>query len=176
MKRSLLFASALFGLFLASSCSSDTTKLEGVVTLDGKPVEGATVTFMTEDAKSTYGAITDANGNFTLVGSNQKQNVANGTYKVTVVKYPAEGAGGPLDPSSPDAMKMMKKETSAAGVGNPVAGKGGPMMPGMPGFKGGASGRAKSMLPEKYATMASTPITVKIPPPTQPVPIELSSK
>ncbi|HKB04819.1 MAG TPA: carboxypeptidase-like regulatory domain-containing protein [Gemmataceae bacterium] len=179
MKRSLLFASTLFGLLVATSCSSDTAKVTGVVTIDGKPVEGATVVFMTEDGNHSYTGSTDASGNFTLVGKNQKENVATGTYKVTVVKSTAPAAGA-LDPTNMDAMKMMKKETSEAAVGNPQAGKGGPAMPGMPGFKkGGMPGSSgsgpKSDLPAIYATLATTPITVKVPPDKLPVPIELSS-
>ena len=62
--------------------------VEGVVTLDGNPIEGATVTFNPRDGDQAAGGTTDARGKFTVqtggapVGSGAKP----GVYDVTLRK------------------------------------------------------------------------------------------
>ncbi len=173
MKRSNLLGLIFVVAALAGGCGQSTTNVKGVVKLDGKPVEGATVAFVSEDGKTTYTGLTDGNGNFSLVSATNKNGVASGNYKVTVVKRPSLG-GGAMDPSSPDAMKAMQKTSNeGANSGPPSKFKmpGGMKMPGMPSGGGGI----KSELPAIYASSATTPITVKVPPDKQPVEIELKS-
>lgn len=64
-----------------------TIEVTGVVTLDGQPVEAATVSFISASGGSA--GITDANGRFSLVNG-----AAPGRYDVTVTKM----AGGSLRP------------------------------------------------------------------------------
>lgn len=99
-------------LVLTSGCGKDTSHLPktvpavGIVTLDGKPLDGAKVVFVGETPSSTgaFGA-TDAYGNFSLRSFTEKEGVVPGSYKVevskTIVKQlsPAEAAN--LDGGEP---------------------------------------------------------------------------
>ena len=172
MKRTHLFAMIFASIVLASGCGPSTTDVKGVVKLDGKPVKGATVTFVSDDGKRSYSGFTDGDGNFTLVSGNNKSGVASGTYKVTVVKGPEVPTS--LDPGSPDAMKAMQQGSKAgANADSKRKGPGGILMPPAP--SGGGGGGIKSELPAIYATAKSTPISIKIPPDTQPISIDLKS-
>src|SRR5262245_14538073 len=80
-----------------------TSKVEGVVTLDGKPVEGAVVTFVpTDDKGTTPVGQTDSSGKFTLT-TNGKPGAKSGDYKVTVTKVAAMTGVDPekMKPGSP---------------------------------------------------------------------------
>src|SRR5207253_1103951 len=84
--------------------------VSGVVTIDGTPVEGATVTYITEDGTKSYTGFSDASGKFDLTGSDGKSGAMRGEYKVVVIKAPKmAGPGGAVDPNDPEAMKMMAK-------------------------------------------------------------------
>jgi len=171
----LKWTTVLAAAVCLTGCSSR-PQVQGVVTLDGTPVEGATVSFISADGKDIFTGFTDASGKFTLQGNDQKPGAAPGTYKVTVVKTPAMKTG-PLDPNSPDYMKEMQKEYKEGAKHNqPKMAMGKMPMPGAP-MMGGAPGQGiKSELPVAYALAESTPLTVKVPPEKQPIPIELKSK
>ena len=160
-------------LLAGTGCGPSVVKVKGVVKLDGSPVDGATVTFMSEDGKTTYSGFSDSSGTFTLNGPDGKPGVPAGTYKVTVVKHAAMTGGDAAGAGSADAMAMMKKSADEAAKTN-MPGKG-MMMPGMP-RAGGAGGHEKSELPLVYASAEKTPLSVKVPPPSDPVQIELKSK
>jgi Domain of unknown function (DUF6795) len=70
-------------------------KVSGVVTLDGRPVEGAMVTFVPTGKETTHvaHATTDKDGQFSLSTSQPGDGAYPGEYKVTVVY--AEGAVPP---------------------------------------------------------------------------------
>ncbi len=70
----------------------------GKVTLDGTPVEGATVTFRPTggDQKGAFGR-TDAEGNYTLSTSAATVGVAPGNYQVTVTKMEVAQSTGPQE-------------------------------------------------------------------------------
>jgi hypothetical protein len=99
-------------LVLASGCGADTSHLPktvpavGVVTLDGKPLDGAQVVFVGEAANSTgaFGA-TDANGRFSLRAFTEKEGVVPGSYKVqvskTIVKQLSPSEAANLDGGEP---------------------------------------------------------------------------
>lgn len=140
----------------------------GVVTLDGKPVEGATVVFTSPDGKTNASGITDAAGGFTL-STGDKPGAAAETYKVTVTKYalvvgaksPSQTEGGGMNK---EYLNAMKKESPKGG--NPM------VIP-----KGGAAaGGAKTELPEVYGTAEKTPLNNIAVPSTGPIKLELKSK
>jgi hypothetical protein len=159
----LVFAAA----FTLGGCAPKGTPIKGVVTLDGTAVEGANVTFVSSDGSQSFSGFTDANGGFTL-DPGQNKGIPSGTYKVLVVKTPKADVGE-VTPGSPDAIKMMQKEAGSA----TKMSKGGMPNPAMLGSKGGG---VKSELPAVYASANTTPLTAKVPPDAQPVPIELKSK
>jgi hypothetical protein len=150
------------------------------VTLDGQPVEGATVTFMTDDGKQSAAGSTDAAGKFSL-STNGKDGAPPGTYKVVVVKSKKMVEGESVAPDSDAYMKMMKKHAneqtkSAApkvGGGSDIRAK---MMAGMKTGVSGVSPPIQTELPQKYSSPTTTTISVKVPPDAQPVEIALKSK
>jgi hypothetical protein len=85
------------------------TEATGVVTLDGKPLEGATVSFVpTTDGLRDSASLSDANGKFVLMTAGATKNGAMpGEYDVFVEKRIAvDDAGNPIvekpvDPSVP---------------------------------------------------------------------------
>ena len=93
-----------FVLAAVAGCGSSTASVSGVVTLDGKPLEGASVSFApaSGDGGGVGGSSgkTDAQGRYTLrtvVGD--KSGAAVGKHKVTISLYKEDpknpdGAGG----------------------------------------------------------------------------------
>lgn len=94
-KKCVMFALAV-GLccFVVMGCDSGlkTEYVEGVVTLDGTPVEGATVIFSPVDDEVGMSAsgTTDADGKYTLTATDPTAKVSGGTlpgeYKIMVTK------------------------------------------------------------------------------------------
>jgi len=147
-------------------CGGGLSKVEGVVTLDGTPVEGATVSFIPTSGKANLVVgQTDASGKFSLK-TGDKSGAPPGDYKVTVLKTPKIGGGDPekMKPGTPEYEKAMKDKN-----------KGGmPTTPG-PGMPMPKMGGIKSELPEKYASLDKTPLTAKIPS-AGPINLELTKK
>jgi hypothetical protein len=79
-------------LFVVSGCNSGlrTEYVEGVVTLDGEPIEGALVTFHPSGEETLIAAgDTDANGKYVLTapeGGKPGRGTTLGDYKVTISK------------------------------------------------------------------------------------------
>jgi hypothetical protein len=73
-------------------------EVKGRVTLDGKPVSGATVLFVPEPGNSARPAsgLTDSEGNFRLTTYRLNDGVIPGAYKIVVTK--SEGLSTPPDP------------------------------------------------------------------------------
>ncbi len=67
---------------------------------ESKPLEGATVSFESNDLQWSVGGTTDANGVAKMYTHGQYQGVPEGTYKVTVVKQKIEWDGGTESASS----------------------------------------------------------------------------
>jgi hypothetical protein len=99
------------GLVALAGCGSggddlpDTVPAEGIVTLDGKPVEGAQVVLVpaAEGTTGAYGT-TDASGKFALRAFEQKEGAIPGAYKVQVsktVEVRLPGAKGSVDGGDP---------------------------------------------------------------------------
>ena len=88
----------------------------GTVNLDGKPLEGATVTFLPAGGGSPASGLTDAQGAFQLNTAGASEAGATvGSYKVSVSKK----AGGPVDApqTQEEGMKKMQ-EQMAGGMAN----------------------------------------------------------
>lgn len=111
MKNCGLLCLWLGGLLAAVGCGSKgghlprTVPAKGIVTLDGKPVEGAQVVLVPA-AEGTTGAFgtTDASGRFSLRAYDEKDGAIPGAYKVQVsktVEVRLEGAKGSLDGGDP---------------------------------------------------------------------------
>ncbi|MER3415419.1 MAG: hypothetical protein C4297_04290 [Gemmataceae bacterium] len=108
-------ASVVIGL--AAGCGGGASgakpaPVKGRILLDGKPLEGATVTFIPESGKGQPASgRTDSQGQFVLTTHNTGDGAVPGSYKVTVRKELAIAGGEALDPSKPGPQyfEMMKK-------------------------------------------------------------------
>jgi hypothetical protein len=86
-----------------------TAPAEGVVTYQGKGVEGASVTFAPADKNGTAAyAITDAEGKFILNTFGDKDGAAAGEYTVTITKKEVETTPNPKDPNGPPLKSVEK--------------------------------------------------------------------
>jgi hypothetical protein len=162
MIRKILALGLMVGLVTAVGCGARISPVEGVVTLDGKAVEGATVSFVPDDAKGKEAnGLTDSSGHFTLK-TGKKDGAQPGTYKVVVTKTEGIQGGSPetMKPGSPEYAKAMTKGVGKGGRG--------------PGGMAGGSG-PKSLLPGKYASAKDTPLTCTVPPTEKPVKFELTT-
>jgi hypothetical protein len=89
----------------AAGCGSKLVKVEGTVTLDGQPVQGATVIFFSESGGPQANGLTDDDGKFKLTTFNTGDGAIPGSYKVTVSKQQVktETTVG-VKPDDPDSM------------------------------------------------------------------------
>ena len=97
--------------FLALGCNNNphgVIMVTGVVTLDGSPLEGATVTFCPPDGNLAAVGLTNEQGKFTLNSGSSKAGTGAqpGTYHVTVTKKKMEG--GDAAPPRADAVSVYK--------------------------------------------------------------------
>lgn len=150
-------------VILSAGCGGSLVKTEGVVKLDGSPVEGATVTFASEDGSKSYTGFTDSAGKFVLQ-SGDKVGAASGQYKVTVVKTPKVSGLENVKPGDPAYFKQMEKDVPKGhpGYGTPL--RTGPSTP-----------KVNSELPAIYALTTTTPLTATVPS-SGPIVLELKSK
>ncbi len=81
-------------LLTCGGCGGDLATVSGTVTLDGKALPNATVTFRPETGAVAYGT-SDAEGHYTI-RTGASEGLAPGDYKVTVQAY------GELPESSPE--------------------------------------------------------------------------
>lgn len=109
--------SALALLAGCSSAASDkwtkdrpkTFPAEGVVTYQGKGVEGASVTFASKERTGTAAySITDAEGKFVLSTFGENDGAAAGDYTVTITKKHVDTTPNPKDPNGPPLKSVEK--------------------------------------------------------------------
>lgn len=153
-----------------------TSPVSGTVTLDGKPVEGATVTFVPNDSKLRPAAgVTDSSGKYTLTSFRSGDGAMPGEYKVTVSKFFSEAGPSPYD--NPDAgaetaapaEASLEDQYAAYEKAYKDAPKGPP--------KGGAkTPKSGNELPDAYANVASSGLSTTVASGTNTFPIELKSK
>lgn len=86
-----LIACLLVGIVCFSGCGADSPhrKVTGKVTMDGAPVDGASLMFYAQDSTGEGGGgKTDASGAYSITApSATKGGLLPGTYKVTIAKY-----------------------------------------------------------------------------------------
>jgi len=88
----------------------------GVVTLDGKPLEGATVMLIPRDSSSSQRnaiGVTDAGGKFRMTTLKENDGVMPGTYTVTVTKFEKTGEVITLPEIDPETKQHITFEPSA---------------------------------------------------------------
>jgi hypothetical protein len=140
----------------AAGCGGKTVKVEGIVTLDGTPVQGATVIFVPQGGEREANGLTDADGVFHLTTFNTGDGAMPGTYKVTVEKHAVPtDLGGTPTPDDPDSMRKAMQDRAKNAQKDPRANK--------------------SSLPADYANQKTTPLQFTIPSSGQ-IKIELKSK
>jgi hypothetical protein len=145
-KRGWLVLAAL--LLLAAGCGGKHTpvKVNGVVTLDGKPVEGATVTFYIggdgQEGRPATGR-TDASGAFQLNTMGNEDGALPGEYKVVIAKWvPAlPDLKVPDFPKTPEG-RAQREEFLYRAYGNRP--------------------RGKNILPARYGDPNTTPLTATV--------------
>lgn len=171
------FALAVLGCsFALLGCGPSYVVVVGVVTMDGQPIEGATVVFTSDDGTKTAVGISDATGNFTLSGDG-KPGVIPGSYKVTVSKSAMVAGMSPSamaegSKADNDMVKtMMKGKAAGSGKAGP------PTSSPVVGGKAAAplGGISKNEIPAIYALPNTSPLGQTVPSPG-PVKIELKSK
>lgn len=112
--------SLLLGLLLLTGCGPSYHAVSGVITLDGKTMEGVSVSFIPDGPGQPAVGTTDGSGRYTLE-TNNAQGVLPGTYKVCITKIAftpydeRAGTGGEPIPS-PIPKKYAKPETSGLSV------------------------------------------------------------
>ena len=153
------FATILAGCNKGSSVV--TYPVTGTVNYDGKPLEGATVAYMCEDASGPCAtAVTDSNGRFSLstyVGPTQiLRGAVPGDYQVTIVKQTREAQAtttesvdiGTLSPNERQRLmsKMWQEQNKASSADH----RGPPVQ------------KPKSEIPTKYALPESSGLTATV--------------
>ncbi len=152
--RHLALLLAFVGVVFGSGCGGrKPVKVEGLVTLEGKPIEGASVVFNPTDTSqsATASALTEADGSFRLYTHSLGDGALPGGYKVTVQLLPKMQREPPQQGDMAAMMKMMKLTSEE---------------------------RTKKFqrLPEVYATVQTTPLEVTVPVPEGKVNLELKGK
>ncbi|HEV3235650.1 MAG TPA: carboxypeptidase-like regulatory domain-containing protein [Gemmataceae bacterium] len=161
---------SFLSLGIASGCNrSGLQSVKGVVTLDGQPVEGASVQFVLigGEPRPAIGT-TDKNGAFTLTTLKPDDGAAPGEYKVLVVKTEVDGASnsGPFDPKAGKAPTKEQIEALKSGEAPKAGG-------GQGGDKYGPP--KKDLLPKIYGDPNKTPLRATVPSSGE-IKLELTSK
>ena len=113
----------------------------GTVTLDGNPVEGATVTFVPGQTGDPAVGTTDASGKYSLKSFGSEDGATPGEYQVTVTKFDFAEAGGG---SGGNDAEMPDDYGGAAAGGE------------------GADDSGKNALPAKYAIAAESGLSATV--------------
>ncbi len=145
---------ALGGTF--SGCWSrgpETIPVQGIVTLDGKPVEGATVSFSPKAAGRPATGTTDAAGHFSLTTFEPGDGAVPGEHVVTVSKIKSSGQQFDMStiPAGRDVMPL-SGPTSTGGI------------------------KIQWEVPPKYADPKTSGFTIDVKSGMEPVKLELKSK
>jgi hypothetical protein len=166
-----LMVTISFALGLISGCNkSGLHSVKGIVTLDGQPVEGASVQFLLigGEPRPAIGT-TDKNGAFTLTTLKPNDGAAPGEYKVLVIKTEVDAAASKTEPFNPKSGKAPTKEqVEALKSGEAPKAEGG-----QGGDKYGPP--KKDLLPKIYGDPNKTPLRATVPSSGE-IKLELNSK
>ncbi|PQO31401.1 hypothetical protein C5Y96_13765 [Blastopirellula marina] len=145
----MLSITICLGILLGCS-GSGMLPVEGTVTLDGKPLDGAAISFVPAEGGRPCSGQTDAQGHFTLASYVAGDGVPPGEYKVTVVKLDA------------------RRKAEAAPVEEGTDG-------GEEQVMGNIEQAVKFLTPMKYSSPATTDLKVEVTANMEPVQIDLKS-
>lgn len=150
-------------LFLGCAGSSKPVKTEGIVTLNGTPLDGAMVLFEpVEKGSRAANGRTGKDGVFHLTTFNTGDGALPGRYKVTITKSEATELNMQLDPKDPESMnKAYSKMKGMAGPPKTLKEK-------------GKEKKKSGPIPSDYSDNAKTPLTYTIPH-EGPITIEIKS-
>ncbi|MEX2172109.1 MAG: carboxypeptidase-like regulatory domain-containing protein [Pirellulales bacterium] len=158
-KRMLYRIMALTTMILVGSvtgCGEGMCDLHAKVTLDGQPLEGASVTLVGtgKEARRTAVGISDAEGLVQFTTFQPGDGVAPGEYKVVISKTPKSAAEefANVDPNNPEDLIRMEMRGRTANL---------PYTP--------------SALPRVYLSAETTPLSCTVPPTEEPVVFNLES-
>ncbi|AMV35162.1 hypothetical protein VN12_23755 [Pirellula sp. SH-Sr6A] len=150
----VLFAALCVTLSFATGCGGDsgrpkTYKTSGSVKVNGKPIEGAVVTFQLSGGKENAIGSTDANGEFTLSMFVPGDGAVEGQYNVAISKHttpppPQNSAGAPGVIASGELSEDYAPPAATA--------------------SGGADKGPKSPIPEKYSNDQTSGLRASVTP------------
>ncbi len=148
------FAWLLLAGFLVGCSGSDRQPVQGTVTLDGEPLEGAAISFTPAEGGRPASGNTDAQGKFTLGSFTANDGLPPGSYKVSVVKTEArtQAQAAPTD----DAENGEAASGESASMGAMETG-------------------VRYITPVKYASPLTTDLIIEIGPDSGPIAIDLTS-
>lgn len=134
-----------FGATLVG-CSSGsvpgTFPVNGTVTFNGKPVDGATISFVGKGSERPATAISTADGKYDLYTLDSRGALP-GNYSVVVSKMEAPSDSVNKDAGFDASGKDLSMEQSAANVGKPTP-------------------KAKQLLPAKFGSPSTTPLSFEV--------------
>lgn len=144
------------GMF-AAGCGDnnpETFPVTGKVTLDGKGLEGATVTFVGEKPENSAATTTKADGSYELATFKAGDGALPGTYKIMVTKYNKGAEVSPYDaPDTGSAPVEQTPETISAAYSKGYSG------PPKAGWKPPV---VTNEVPIKYASVATSGLTFMV--------------
>lgn len=157
MLRSLNIVLFLVAGCFVTGCGTKSSGLkveyvEGIVTLDGKVVEGASVTFISQGAGESAGGVSGPDGSYLLTSENGDidKGALAGNYKVTVKKVESKNYMNPDGTYAPDAPKDLAT--------------------------GGKLGSVQTnLLPKQYSMISSTPLNFTVAPGKNKIDLELKN-
>lgn len=150
MRTSALMLSICLGLSSLLGCGgTGMLPVEGTVTLDGEPLEGAAISFVPAEGGRPCSGQTDEQGHFTLASYTAGDGVPPGEYKVTVVKLDArrQAEAAPVEDGTEEDEQVM----------------------------GSIEEAVKFLTPMKYSSPATTDLKVEVTAGMEPVQIDLKS-
>jgi predicted small lipoprotein YifL len=147
-----------------------TFPVTGTVTLDGKAVEGAQITFVGEPPEKSAATVTKADGSYEMATFDAGDGALPGSYKIMVTKYPSD-PGGPSPYGNPPVESTAPVEQSAEAISEAY----GKAYSGPP--KKGAPPKAPANeLPMKYASTVTSGLTFTVEEKPNKFDIQLKSK
>ncbi len=149
----LVCVAGMIGCGGAAGDYPDTVPVSGTITRLGSPVAMAVVTFIPNEKGSPGTAVTDAQGNYTLMTFQPEDGAIPGGYKVTVTKTQVQKQGSAVgSPDDPDAA-YLEMEDQGIDVTGGSAGDG---------TAASSQPDAVDLLPLKYKSRDTTDLTADV--------------